>query len=203
MNGKASVLRQPPVGLRPQLYNLARGSAHERFLRRCDGQQSHHWRGGVRRRARLRSVWGTPNGTNHIAGLLQTRAFGANVLNGGFETGSFYDWTLVGDTQFGNNIFNAASPDPHFDHSGNYGVILSETGFLATLSQSVATTPGQGARFLLARQSLRRDANQFEFSWNGTVLFNQTDMWELSRGPNFQYIQFASLSSTVIRVRPE
>lgn len=80
------------------------------------------------------------------------------VQNGGFETGDFTGWTLVGNTttvsqgQFGLNTttYNAvesAAAYPLGVHSGNYGAFLGDTN-PATLSQTLATVPGQ--RYLVS-----------------------------------------------------
>ena len=67
------------------------------------------------------------------------------VQNGGFETGQFTGWTLVGDTTDGTNIYNAVGNSNDFPasvHSGNYGAFLGDTK-VATLSQTLATVPGE------------------------------------------------------------
>ena len=74
------------------------------------------------------------------------------VLNGGFETGDFTDWTLVGDTTDGTNVYDgvvsanslADGTGPDYIHSGTYGAFLGDN-VLATLSQNVPTTPGQNS----------------------------------------------------------
>jgi hypothetical protein len=75
------------------------------------------------------------------------------VQNGGFETGDFTDWTLVGNTVDASNVFNAVvsagslndGTGTNYIHSGSYGAFLGDTN-LATLSQSFQTTPGQNYR---------------------------------------------------------
>jgi len=75
------------------------------------------------------------------------------VQNGGFETGDLTDWTLVGNTADGSNIFNAVvnagslsdGTGSNYVHSGAFGMFLGDTN-LATLSQSFPTTPGQNYR---------------------------------------------------------
>jgi hypothetical protein len=61
----------------------------------------------------------------------------ASILNGGFETGSFSDWTLSGDSTYTNveSIHpNSGSDEAHIGAFGDNGY-----GFI---SQTIATTPG-------------------------------------------------------------
>lgn len=94
--------------------------------------------------------------TNLTTGGSQTRpvdlqVFTRSILpNGGFETGDFTGWTLVGDTFIGANLFDAVidanslqdGTGSNFIHSGNYGAFLGDTQ-VATLSQSFVSVPGQ------------------------------------------------------------
>ena len=56
-------------------------------------------------------------------------------MNGGFETGDFTSWTLVGDPS--ENFV-----DTGFPHSGTYDAAFGQTGSLGSLSQTLTTTPG-------------------------------------------------------------
>jgi subtilase family serine protease len=93
--------------------------------------------------------------TNVSDGVAQSRQFTLTVVlpqlvqNGGFETGDFTGWTLVGDTVFRkggeNYIYDAVENLSNFPlvvHSGNYGAFLGDDR-LATLSQTLATVSGQ------------------------------------------------------------
>ena len=93
--------------------------------------------------------WGTPTGTNLINALVGLA--GTSIIqNGGFETGNFNGWTLVGNTTNGNTIYNAVVSAGSFDdnsgtnfiHSGTYGAFLGDIQ-IATLSQKLNTFPGQ------------------------------------------------------------
>ena len=60
---------------------------------------------------------------------------GSIVVNGGFETGDFTGWTLVGDPT--NNFV-----DTGFPHSGRFAAALGETGDIGSLSQTLVTNVG-------------------------------------------------------------
>jgi hypothetical protein len=72
------------------------------------------------------------------------------VQNGGFETGDFTDWTLVGNTYSGGSLYNGVvnwasltdGTGVEYVHSGTYGAFLGDIT-LATLSQSFDTVPGE------------------------------------------------------------
>jgi hypothetical protein len=120
--------------------------------------------------------------TDLTSGIAQIRQFTLQVLplilNGGFETGNFTGWTLVGQTTIGNTIYDAvvkASSFRHnagtnYIHSGTYGCFLGDNQ-LATLSQTLNTLPGQAylLSFWLANPA-SGSGQQFLVNWdtNGT-----------------------------------
>ena len=115
------------------------------------------------------------NQNSHIPqSLLFTLQSGQSfVQNGGFETGDFYGWTLVGNGIIGNNVYNAVvsatgpvSGGTNFIHSGTYGAFLGDVQ-LATLSQTLNTFPGQGylLSFWLANP-VSGSVQQFLVNWN-------------------------------------
>jgi hypothetical protein len=89
-----------------------------------------------------------------------------------------------------------------FVHSGSYGAELGPYPSPGLLSQTITTVPGQ--RYVL---SLWLDnppstssgiPNQFIVQWNGTTLFNQSNIPNIS-WTNLQYIVSATSASTVLQ----
>jgi hypothetical protein len=95
------------------------------------------------------------------------------VENGGFETGDFTDWTLVGNTvinsRHGSTVYNAVestSSYPLAVHSGNYGAFMGDDQ-LATLSQTLTTVPGQSYLLSLWLDNPQTGGTQeFFVNWN-------------------------------------
>jgi hypothetical protein len=97
------------------------------------------------------------------------------VQNGGFETGDFSNWTLVGNTVSGNTAYNAVeslSAYPDVVHTGNYGAFLGDIQ-LATLTQSLPTAIGQS--YLLSFWVSNRTGGsneKFKVYWNNNLIYN-------------------------------
>src|SRR5205807_2672789 len=101
------------------------------------------------------------NLSNQVSGQVQHGAVALQIgqsiaQNGGFETGDFTDWTLVGHSVAsgsgnGPTVYNAVEPGGsggyQVAHSGNYGAFLGDTQ-IATLAQSLNTVPG--GRYLVS-----------------------------------------------------
>ena len=98
------------------------------------------------------------------------------VENGGFETGDFTGWDLFGGDTKDNYVTNTQSPV--LPYSGSYFAVLGSVGSnLTYLSQSLATTAGEPywlSLWLNSPDGL--GPNQFTVSWNGQMLFNQTNL---------------------------
>jgi hypothetical protein len=101
------------------------------------------------------------------------------VQNGGFETGDFTGWTLVGDSIIGNMIYNVVAPLGDFPdtvHSGFWGAFLGEGGYAATLEQSLVTQPGTWYQLSFWFANPAAGTNQlFSVEWNGTPLLALTN----------------------------
>jgi hypothetical protein len=119
------------------------------------------------------------------------------VQNGGFEAGSFASWT-----QSGNTAYTSVATSSSFVHSGTYGAALGPSGSLGYLSQTLPTSAGQN--YLLSlwldnpQNSSGATPNQFLVQWNGTTLFNRTNI-PYTTWTNLQFIVTATSASTVLQ----
>jgi len=151
------------------------------------------------------------NGKGGTLAATVTLAVGQSVVqNGGFETGNFSGWTLVGDTTSYYNIYNAVEGQGSgFDvvHSGNFGAFLGDTQ-LASLSQTIATVPGQ--YYLL---SLWLDnpgsgtGQQFILNWS-TNASTPTTLFSVTSPPafawtNLQFLVSATDTNTTLQIQAE
>ena len=105
----------------------------------------------------------------------------ADVVNGGFETGSLAGWTLTGDTSF-------SGVDPFAARSGNYGAFFGPT-VVGGISQSFATLANTVYKIDFSL-SLADSAqpNSFSWSWNGVA-----QAPALSNAAGFGYTNFSAL----------
>jgi hypothetical protein len=132
------------------------------------------------------------------------------VQNGGFETGDFTGWTVVGKTivssfRHGTTVYDAvenAASGYQVVHSGLYGAFLGDNQ-TATFSQTLATIPGQN--YLLSfwlDNPVSGSVQQFAVNWNTTTLVS------LSAPPafswtNFQFIVTGAGSGSVLQFAAE
>ena len=85
------------------------------------------------------------------------------VVNGGFETGNFTGWT-IGPYEPGQTIITTNS------HSGMYAAALSPASALGSLSQTLATTPGQQYTLDLWLANMSSGPDDFMIKWNGVAV---------------------------------
>jgi hypothetical protein len=118
------------------------------------------------------------------------------VSNGGFETGSFSGWTLNPSSEY-----DLVTTSSAWVHSGSYGAELGPTS-LNYLYQTLTTSPGQNYLLSLWVDNPSGQAgatpNQFLVQWNGTTLFNQTNM-PYTAWTNLQFVVTATSASTVLQ----
>jgi PKD repeat protein len=119
------------------------------------------------------------------------------VLNGGFETGNFTGWTLVGapiETFVDDGSQSGITP-----HSGSYEAALGTSRSLGYLSQTLHTTAG--ASYLLSLWLNSPDGqtpNGFLVSWNGNTLLDETNLAAFG-WTNIQFMVTATGTSTVLQ----
>jgi PKD repeat protein len=129
------------------------------------------------------------------------------VLNGGFENGNFFGWTLADSGLYGYDLvdtFNQSTEDIQ-PHTGSYFARLGQSGSLGYLSQTLGTTPG--AKYLLSFWLNNPDGltpNQFLVSWNGTTIFSRTNFSATGNSPaaawtNLQFVVTATATNTVLQ----
>lgn len=140
------------------------------------------------------------NWTTHVAQNAQFTLQVAQSLvqNGGFETGDFTGWTLVGDTVVSTiseiEIYNAVENTTDYPlvvHSGNYGAFLGDTQ-VATLSQTLSTAPGNN--YLLSfwlDNPISGTTQIFQANWDGNSLYSITNPPAFG-WTNFQFIVTAA-----------
>lgn len=77
--------------------------------------------------------------------MLATSMFAstAQVMNGGFETGDFTDWTQFGDTSFNGVCSVSTCPGGYAPYVGNYAAFFGPVGDTGGIYQDITTVPGQ------------------------------------------------------------
>ena len=123
-------------------------------------------------------------------------------VNGGFETGDFTGWTLVGNTVIGNNVYNVVTTENAFPgvvHSGNFGAFLGQSGFLATLTQDLPTTSNQLYQISFwLNNPVSGSGQQFIARWNGTNVLNLPSL-PVFAWTNYQFLVTAPAANTQLR----
>jgi PKD repeat protein len=120
----------------------------------------------------------------------------SSLLNGGFETDSFTNWSLSGYSNL-TRVTTAAS----YAHSGKYGVQMGATaseGF-GYLSQSFATSPG--AAYLVSfwlNTPINSTPDDFRVLWNGTIALEETNIAKTG-WTNLQLTVTANSASSVLQ----
>jgi hypothetical protein len=146
-------------------------------------------------------------------GAAQTREFDLFAGNGGFESGDFTFWNLSGDTNLdfalsgddtdvgGTNALPGAADDL-FVHSGLYGAYLGQFPDEGSLSQTVATKPGQDylVSFWLTSVPYQgaTTSNNFVAAWNGSAFYARTNLGAFG-WTNIQIVAPATAASAALK----
>ena len=120
-------------------------------------------------------------------------AYPISILNGGFETGTFTNWTRTGVG--GSSI----SSSTQYKHSGTYGANLSASGGLGYLSQTIGTTPGSS--YLISfwlDVPFSFPSGEFLVTWGGNVLMDRTNIPNIG-WTNLQFMVKATGTSTTLQ----
>ena len=137
----------------------------------------------------------TPTNTAVASGL---------VLNGGFGTGQFSDWTVSAGSNAINVFVDNGSETGFIPQSGKYLAALGSLGSLSYLSQTLATSPGSLYSLSLWLYSSNTPEgqpntnNQFLVSWNGTNLWDETNI-PVTGWTNLQFFVTATGTATVLQ----
>jgi hypothetical protein len=142
--------------------------------------------------------------TDSLTTNQQVLPFVLNVGNGGFETGDFSDWNLGGAPDATNVAYNFVSAvDPRFApyiHSGEFAAILGEPNQTASLSQTFSTVSNQLYEIsLFLDNPVGGATNQFEVLWDGTTLFNQTEVPQIT-WTNMQFTVIATNTASTFQL---
>src|SRR6185437_2416462 len=122
-------------------------------------------------------------------------AYPTSILNGGFEAGSFTNWTRAGS--FANS---GISTSALYRHSGTYGAQLFASGTLGYLSQTLSTTPGGTYLISLWLDVTNNStANEFLVNWGGTTFMDQTNIPKIG-WTNIQFLVTATGNTTALQL---
>src|SRR5438034_4094428 len=120
------------------------------------------------------------------------------VVNGGFETGDFTGWTVAASFTFVDPASPGVGGAGGFGtHSGSFYAAMGSVGALGTISQTLSTTTGQTYTLDYWFASDGGTPNEFRVDWDGTTLFDQSNI------PTHAYVEYtfavtATSPSTVL-----
>ena len=149
----------------------------------------------------LNCIFSAPVETNapatNVAVMVNFTAMNTGlVLNGGFQTKDFTDWTLTGDTYstfVDDGDYSGITP-----YFGEYEAALETSGSLGYLSQTLSTTAGTS--YLLSFWFDNPYANPGEFlvEWNGNSLLDTMNP-VANDWTNMRFLVSATGTSTVLQ----
>jgi len=98
----------------------------------------------------------------------------AQLLNGGFESGDFSNWTTGGNFEF-TQVTSGAFYVYTGAQEGTFYATMGPVGSDGTLSQSFADTAGQGYVLSFWLAAVGDDPSDFSAQINGVNVYSQTD----------------------------
>jgi uncharacterized repeat protein (TIGR03803 family) len=117
---------------------------------------------------------------------------GSIVQNGGFELGTFADWSASGN--FADCFVGSTA---QCVHSGEYGAELGPIGSPGYISQTLVTTVGGLYQISCWLNCDGQIPNEFSVSWNGNMVFDQKNIGSAS-WTNLQFNASATTTNTVL-----
>ena len=142
--------------------------------------------------------------TNRTSGIQQSRQFSLVVQqlvqNGGFEAGTFANWSLSGGNT---NYTLVATANNLFDpHSGTYVAALGTFGSLLSLAQTLPTVIGQPYLLSLWLNSPDGAPNEFMVKWGGNTIFDQINIPAIAAPgwTNLQFVVTAAGPGTILQL---
>jgi hypothetical protein len=97
------------------------------------------------------------------------------IQNGGFETGDLTGWSSAGSNVV-SGPFGCTVGVTSCVHAGDFGLSFSSFGSESPLTQSVATVAGHTYTISFWLNSIGAMPNSFSLTWDGQVLFSQSDI---------------------------
>jgi hypothetical protein len=122
-----------------------------------------------------------------------TAAYPRSILNGGFETGTFTNWTLS------TVQYSGVATGSKYAHAGTYGAALETSATPGYLSQTLATTNGAAyaISFWLDSPAATKP-NDFQVLWNGNLLLDKTNLAAIG-WTNIQLTVTATATNTTLQ----
>ncbi len=121
------------------------------------------------------------------------------ITNGGFETGNFTGWALTGDEYM---TVESETADAHAGaHSGEYFALIGSVGIIGTLSQTVTTLDDGHYNLSMYLGSDGATPNLFRVDWNGTTLYDQSNIPNTFGSYNLLTFRVEGTGSDILTLR--